>query len=721
MKRQWILPLFLVLIIFSTKAVAMPFTTDFETGDIRGWHATGNAFRYQPTKEDNVKIRRHGDRSNHQGNYWIGTYEHYQGKPGEKPGSIQGDGPRGRLLSNAFKITTERMSFLVGGGADYATRVELLVETDPIEQRYTPVMQVSGKNAEKMSRVKWDISKYRGKLAKIRIVDDASGRWGHINIDDFKFYNKTDIQPIISFNPIPSYHIEELAQPDQIEKTVVPNVLHKILQDAEAMLDAAGLERGNISDVESDQMEGSIIQQRPVQGTEIKRGSPVDLWIAKKPALRIWIEPKKNIVIIGQNAIFYARSNREDIRFEWKGPNQLARFGRKFVLQTDMLQPGTYNIELAGTDGHERRIASSTLVLKSQPLVEVPNVVGKTTKAAQKALGYVNLLIGNIETKYSNLKPNMILSQNPKAGSHIAQKSYVHLVVSKGYSPLEVRIEPWDIEIEQGDKVSFTFRTNRKDTSNLRIKWKGPDGSTGETPRFTVDTTSLEPGDHFVTLHLYEKWNYQTAEAKLRVRKKAVPAPVQYRVKLRSDLNVVKEGEKVKFITEITPSDDKVLLNYSFGDGTPSTGWIHDRAIWHRYIQAGDYMVTVDASVVGSKPVGSDNLRIGVQRRVVPHDNGQYDLLLMILAGGTLLGLGVYGTGRVFRNKANAKQKSTTKHADVEFRLKEGPISTNVENEDKNIIKKEWSIRVVKDEGEQDLIIGDNINNSNGESNEREA
>jgi len=715
--------LFLVLIIFSAKTVAMPFTTDFETGEMQGWHTIGNAFRYQPTKGDNVKIRRPGDRSNHQENYWIGTYEHYQGKPAEKPGSIQGDGPIGRLRSNAFKITTERMSFLVGGGADYATRVELLVETDPIEQRYSPVMYATGKNTEKMSRVEWDISKYQGKLAKIRIVDDASGSWGHINIDDFKFYNKTDIQPLIFFNPIPSYHFEELAQPDQIEKTVVPNVLHKMLQDAEAMLDAAGLERGDVTVVESDQTEDSVIRQSPDRGTKVKKGRQVDLWIAKKPALRIWIEPKKNIVTIGQNVIFYARSNREDIRFKWKGPNQLTGFGRKFVLQTDMLQPNTYNIELVGMDGHERKKASARLILQPQLLVDVPNVVGKTSNAAQEIIRYTNLRIGTIEKKFSYLKPGIVLSQNPKAGSHIAQKSYVHLLVSKGYPPLEVRIEPREIEIEQGAKVNFTFHTNRKDTSNLRIRWKGPDGSTGETPRFTVDTTSLEPGDHFVTLHLHEKGNDQTVEARLRVWNRVVPIPVRYHVKLGSNVKMIEENEPIIFSTKITPSNNRILLRYSFGNGTPSTGWIPDRTIPYTFRQAGTYMVFVDASIGGSKPVGSDSLRIDVRRRGAvppssPRDNGQYGFLLMVLAAGTLLGFGAYGAGRMFRNKANAKRKSTMKYADVEFRLKEGPITTHVENEDENIVEKEWSIRVVKDEGEQHLIIGKNMNDSKGESNE---
>src|SRR5512139_1033605 len=58
-------------------------TWDFETGDLRGWHATGTAFNNQPTYGDNPTARHRGQPSRHQGNYWIGGYEnrHTQSDP----------------------------------------------------------------------------------------------------------------------------------------------------------------------------------------------------------------------------------------------------------------------------------------------------------------------------------------------------------------------------------------------------------------------------------------------------------------------------------------------------------------------------------------------------------------------------------------------------------------------------------------------------------------
>lgn len=155
-------------------------TWDFETGDLRGWTPTGTVFDYQPTSGDNSTARNRGQPSAHSGNYWIGGYEKYQGKPGEKPGTIQGDGPTGTLTSASFAIPGGQLEFLVGGGASANTRVEFLVDGQP-------VLQVSGRNHETMQLVSWDLTPWTGRNGQIRLVDEASGGWGHINADEFRF------------------------------------------------------------------------------------------------------------------------------------------------------------------------------------------------------------------------------------------------------------------------------------------------------------------------------------------------------------------------------------------------------------------------------------------------------------------------------------------------------------------------------------------------------
>ncbi len=163
-------------------------TWDFETGSTNGWMKTGTAFNHQPTYGDNPTARRRGQPSKHIGNYWIGTYEKYQGYASQTQGSIQGDDPIGTLTSNVFTIPSGSLSFLVGGGSSFQTRVELLIAGNR-------VLYVSGRNTETMHRVTWNLNPWAGQQGQIRLVDNASGGWGHINADDFRFSHSAPPPP----------------------------------------------------------------------------------------------------------------------------------------------------------------------------------------------------------------------------------------------------------------------------------------------------------------------------------------------------------------------------------------------------------------------------------------------------------------------------------------------------------------------------------------------
>jgi hypothetical protein len=155
-------------------------TWDFETGDLRGWDAAGNAFKTQPTYGDNPTERKRGQASKHQGNYWIGTFEK-RPTPDDKPGETQGDEPKGTLTSKPFTINSKSINFLIGGGCDLKdVRVELLVDGNVVNK-------VTGDCHESMKRKSFDVTKYKGKSAQIRLVDDSRSGWGHINFDDVRF------------------------------------------------------------------------------------------------------------------------------------------------------------------------------------------------------------------------------------------------------------------------------------------------------------------------------------------------------------------------------------------------------------------------------------------------------------------------------------------------------------------------------------------------------
>jgi hypothetical protein len=140
-----------------------------------------DAFAFQPTKEDNPTARRRGQPSMHQGDYWIGTYEKYQGIGGQKPGQTRGDRSTGHLTSASFEISGDHISFLIGGGKRLdSVYVALVVDGKE-------VLKATGNNHESMQRVTWNVAAYKGNLASIVIVDQYTGGWGHINADDFKY------------------------------------------------------------------------------------------------------------------------------------------------------------------------------------------------------------------------------------------------------------------------------------------------------------------------------------------------------------------------------------------------------------------------------------------------------------------------------------------------------------------------------------------------------
>ncbi|TDJ68404.1 MAG: DUF1080 domain-containing protein [Planctomycetota bacterium] len=148
-----------------------PLNLDFEAGTLADWTAEGEAFEGQPIRGDTVYPRRSDMTSGHMGGYWIGTYE------------LGGDGPHGTLTSVPFEVTQPWASFLVAGGRQDGTRVEL-----QLEESGETIFSVTGRDHEEMHRAVADLSAYVGREIRIRLVDEGGGSWGHLNFDDFRLH-----------------------------------------------------------------------------------------------------------------------------------------------------------------------------------------------------------------------------------------------------------------------------------------------------------------------------------------------------------------------------------------------------------------------------------------------------------------------------------------------------------------------------------------------------
>jgi putative membrane-bound dehydrogenase-like protein len=180
-----------------------PLNLDFETGTLRDWQAEGSAFERQPVEGDTVAPRRSDMKSDHQGRYWIGTFER------------AGDPPTGTLTSIPFQVTAPWASFLLAGGRHDETCVEL-VRSDTEK----PFFRASGDETENLKRVVVDLKDHEGKEIFIRLVDQHSGPWGHINFDDFRFHATKPTFPSRDLPPPPDVYTHASLSPEEAAKAM---------------------------------------------------------------------------------------------------------------------------------------------------------------------------------------------------------------------------------------------------------------------------------------------------------------------------------------------------------------------------------------------------------------------------------------------------------------------------------------------------------------------
>ncbi|MFT4548815.1 MAG: putative membrane-bound dehydrogenase-like protein, partial [Verrucomicrobiales bacterium] len=177
----------------------------FEKGTLEGWEVTGDVWKGMPIQGDTVRRRRAAQSSQHDGDWWIGGYERKQI-----------DDEQGTLTSTPFEVTHPWASFLVGGGSDKSTRVELLEAASE-----KVVFSASGSETENMEPVFFDISKHLGKQIRVRVVDESSALWGHINYDDLRFH---DSRPIVRPGRVVSNPLLQHLLPNPVGADADPSV-----------------------------------------------------------------------------------------------------------------------------------------------------------------------------------------------------------------------------------------------------------------------------------------------------------------------------------------------------------------------------------------------------------------------------------------------------------------------------------------------------------------
>jgi hypothetical protein len=135
---------------------------------------TGNAFTHNPV------LRESAGQGTPAGNIgpFINSFQ-----------EVEADSATGTLLLPEFTIEGDVITLRVGGGRyPGSVGVELLVDG---ESRFS----ATGCNSEIMGRRLWPTTALRGKRARLRLIDEAPGGWGHLVLDEVVQWQRIGEKP----------------------------------------------------------------------------------------------------------------------------------------------------------------------------------------------------------------------------------------------------------------------------------------------------------------------------------------------------------------------------------------------------------------------------------------------------------------------------------------------------------------------------------------------
>ena len=138
---------------------------DFEGETFGKWKVEGEAFGTGPRRGPTTPEQHlSGFQGKSLANSWTGS-----------------DAPQGKLISPEFKIERAYINFLIGGGDHPGqTCINLVVDGKVVRTQ-------TGKNSDAMQWAGWNVKVLSGQTGHFEIIDDYSGGWGHIEVDQIEF------------------------------------------------------------------------------------------------------------------------------------------------------------------------------------------------------------------------------------------------------------------------------------------------------------------------------------------------------------------------------------------------------------------------------------------------------------------------------------------------------------------------------------------------------
>ena len=148
---------------------------DFENNTYGSWTVSGEAFGPGPA-QGTLPGQMHVDG--------------FRGK-GLVNSFFQGDNSLGTLTSPEFRIERKFITFFIGGGKNpEKLALQLMIDANVVRSA-TGLNDKPG-GSETLEADSWDVAEFAGRTARLRIVDQAQGGWGHLNVDHLV---QTDTKP----------------------------------------------------------------------------------------------------------------------------------------------------------------------------------------------------------------------------------------------------------------------------------------------------------------------------------------------------------------------------------------------------------------------------------------------------------------------------------------------------------------------------------------------
>ena len=148
-------------------------TFDFESGELEPWQIVEGSLGHPIGRRE--RFFRDLGPYNKQGTYYLTTLE-------PSPEAVRGrDGQTGVVISPRFVPRGGSMTFRIGGGSGPKTYAALCTDDG------RELLSARGIDSQVMQRVTWSLEPYVGQTLHIKLVDRATGPWGHLAVDDFRF------------------------------------------------------------------------------------------------------------------------------------------------------------------------------------------------------------------------------------------------------------------------------------------------------------------------------------------------------------------------------------------------------------------------------------------------------------------------------------------------------------------------------------------------------